>query len=121
MLEDLFGDTALAKVLDFLLENRFWEYTKKDIAENSGISRVQYYRLWPVLEKLEIVKESRRIGATSLYVTNPNSSVVRKLESVSLEIAKLLSKKIVKEELDDINEVRETVSNPLPRTRMKEP
>jgi hypothetical protein len=87
MLEELFGDNSLIKVLDFLLENRFWEYTKKDIAENAEISRVQFYRLWETLEKYQIIIVSRRIGATSLYITNVRSPIVKKLGSLALEIA----------------------------------
>ena len=116
MLQDLFGSASLTKVLDFLLENRFWEYTKKDISENSGISRVQFYRLWPILEKYEIIKESRKIGATSLYVTNFESPITRKLESMSLEIAKFINRKIVKEELNRINETEGVDSNAVLKT-----
>ena len=101
MLEDLFGGNSLIKVLDFLLENRFWEYTKKDIAEKAGISRIQFYRLWPTLQKYEIVRESRKLGATSLYITNLGSPIIGKLESLSLEIARFINEKIVREELRD--------------------
>lgn len=98
MLDELFGDNSLIKVLDFLLENRFWEYTKKDIAENADISRVQFYRLWETLEKYHIMIESRRIGATSLYVTNIRSPIVKKLSSLSLEIADF-SRRLVDQEI----------------------
>ena len=111
MLEDFFGSISLIKVLDFLLENRFWEYTKKDIAENSGISRVQFYRISPVLEKYEITKESRRIGATSLYTTNLESPIVKKLSSLSLEIASFINGTVIEEEMSKMNRDRDTPSN----------
>ena len=60
VLKYLFGDDALVKVLDFFLENRFWDYTKTDVSKNAEISRVQLYRIWSVLEKLEIVKPSEK-------------------------------------------------------------
>lgn len=94
-LEDLFGNNALVKVLDFLLENRFWDYTKKDIAEHSKISRTELYRLWNTFMKLQLVKESRKIGATTLYQTNMNSPVMRKLSKLSTEIATQLNKEVL--------------------------
>lgn len=99
MLEDLFGKNALVKVLDFLLENRFWDYTKTDIAQNSGISRVQLYRVWPKVIEHGLVKESRKIGATSLYVTNMDSLVMKRLSALSLEIADQINKPIIEKEL----------------------
>lgn len=117
MLQDLFGSNSMSKVLDFLLENRYWEYTKKGIAENAGVSRVHIYRLWPILEKYEIIKESRQIGATSLFTTNLKSPTMRLLESVSLEIAKSLNKAIVKEEIMATNDERDLTSEHAPDKR----
>ena len=91
-LEHLFGNSAFVKVLDFLLENRFWDYTKKDIAEHSEISRTELYRLWNTLAKLHLVKESRKIGATTLYQTNMGSPVMGKLSELSMEVATELNK-----------------------------
>jgi Fe2+ or Zn2+ uptake regulation protein len=87
MLKNLFGNNTLIRVLDFLLENRFWDYTKTDIARHSGISRTQLYRTWSnVLEK-GLVKETRKIGATVLYQTNMESPIMKHLEKLSLTIA----------------------------------
>ena len=98
MLKYLFGETALVKILDFFLENRFWDYTKAEVARESGVSRVQLYRVWPVLEKLEIVQASRRIGAATLYRANTESPVFRKLSELSLEVASKTAEETIGEE-----------------------
>jgi len=98
MLKHLFGDNALVKILDFFLENRFWDYTKTDVARESEVSRVQLYRIWNILEKLEIVKPSRKIGATVLYKANTDSPIFKKLSELSLEIATKTNEDAIKEE-----------------------
>lgn len=95
MLEDLFGNNALIKVLDFFLENRFWDYTKKDVANESGISRTQLYRFWNVLEEFELVKETRKIGGTTLYKVNLDSPIIRLLEQLSQNVADEINERIL--------------------------
>lgn len=97
MLEDLFGNSVIVRVVDFLLENRFWDYTKKGIAEEANVSRTQFYRIWDVFQKFKLVQETRKIGATKLYKTNMKSPIMQKLEALSLEIADQINKEIVEE------------------------
>ena len=98
VLEDLLGNNAFTKVLDFFLENRFWDYTKKDVANESGISRTQLYRFWNVLEKFELVKETRKIGGTTLYKVNLDSPIIRLLEQLSQSVADEINERILIEE-----------------------
>lgn len=98
MLEDLFGNNAFVKVLDFFLENRFWDYTKKDVAKESGISRTQLYRFWNVLEEFELAKGTRKIGGTTLYKVNLDSLIIRLLEQLSQSVANEMNERILIEE-----------------------
>jgi len=98
MLEDLFGNSALVKTLDFFLENRFWDYTKKDVARESGISRTQLYRFWNLIEDMSIVKETRKIGATTLYKINLDSPIVQVLEKLSQQVSDQINAKIIAEQ-----------------------
>jgi len=95
----MFGNSALVKALDFFLENRFWDYTKKDVARGSGISRTQLYRFWNVLQDLALVKETRKIGGTTLYKMNMDSPIMKRLEALSREIADRINEKIIAEEI----------------------
>jgi len=102
MLEDLFGSNTLVKVLDFLLENRFWDYTKTDISKHSGISRTQLYRVWDQILENGLVKETRKIGATILYQANMDSPIMKNLEKLSMTIADEKNRKILQEESVEI-------------------
>jgi len=86
-LEELFGNSVLTKVLDFFLENRFWDYTKTDVANHVDMSRQSMYLNWPTLEKYGIVLSSRKIGGTTLYKTNPESPIVKALSKLALSVA----------------------------------
>jgi len=88
LLIEFLGDTPLIRVIDFLIENSTFDYTKTEIAENSGISRASIYNIWPTLEKFELVKKSRQIGNTTLYKLNKENPVVQKLIELDLKISK---------------------------------
>jgi len=86
-LVDFFGNSVFVKVVDFFLENRFWDYTKSDVAKHVGNSRQRIYGVWPTLERYEVVVPSRKIGGTTLYKTNLESPIVKNLSKLSLSIA----------------------------------
>lgn len=82
------GDTPLVRVMDFLIGNSIFDYTKTDIAENSDVSRASLYSVWPQLEQYEIVKASRKIGNTTLYRLNKENPVVQKLIELDLKLSR---------------------------------
>ncbi len=88
LLVEFLGDTPFIRVVDFLLENRIFDYTKTELAKNAGISRASLYAVWPVLEKYALVKASRRIGNTTLYKLNKNNPVVQKLMELDLKLSR---------------------------------
>ena len=92
------GDTPLIRVIDFLIENSIFDYTKTDIADNSGISRASLYKVWPMLEKFEIIKSSRKIGNTTLYKLNKGNPVVQKLIELDLKISREYAEALEQEE-----------------------
>jgi len=82
-------EMPLFRILDFLIDNKGMDFTKKDIAENAGISRASLFNYWPELEKREIVKVTRAFGKTKLYTLNSKSIIVQKI----LELEKALISK----------------------------
>jgi len=88
------GETPLAQVLDFLIENDIFDYTKTEIAKNSGVSRTSLYKIWPILEYYEIVKESRKIANTKLYRLNKKNPIVKKLLQLDLLLSKTMAEKV---------------------------
>lgn len=79
LLLQLTGEMPLFRIIDFLIENKGMDLTKKDIAENAGISRASLFNYWPELEKRGIVKVTRKFGKTKLYTLNSESKIVQKI------------------------------------------
>jgi hypothetical protein len=79
LLLQLTGDMPLFRIIDFLVDNKGFDYSKKDIAEGAGIARASLFNYWPELEKREIVKITRRFGKTRLYTLNSHSPITKKI------------------------------------------
>jgi len=86
-LQELFETHAIVKILDFLTVFKDFEYTKTDIAKETEISRRTLYEVFPVLEKYELVKNTRSFGAIKYYKLNSENSIVRLLIRLADEIA----------------------------------
>jgi len=78
-------DPSLRKVLEFLVENRAFDYSKEEIARESGISRPTLYRIWPMMERNGLLRTTRKYGKTQLYKINENNELVKVV--IKLEIA----------------------------------
>lgn len=79
---NFFGDYPIIRVLDFLLEERPLDYTKKEIAEQAEIGLSTLHTFWNRLEELEIVKETRKIDKAILYTLNRDSELVKQLIAI---------------------------------------
>lgn len=82
----VFGNYPQVKVLDFLIENDIFDYSKTQIAELSDVSFNTLETFWGRLLETGIVKASRRVGNSQMYRLNKENQVVKKL----LEIDKKL-------------------------------
>ena len=96
LLLKLTGDTPLFRIIDFLVENKGMDFTKKAITEGAEISKATLFNYWPELEKNNIVTVTRTFGKTKLYTLNAESPVVKKileLESALIRQALLKTRK----------------------------
>jgi len=93
-----FGDAPLVRILDFLMENKIFDYTKTDIAKNAGISRVSLYKVWPAFLEHKIVRVTRRIGKTELYALNEKNPIVQQLLVLDLKLSKEFAEQVVAHE-----------------------
>ncbi|MEK6826268.1 MAG: hypothetical protein AABX90_01420 [Nanoarchaeota archaeon] len=73
------GSSSTAKVLQYLIEGRHFDYTLTDIAENGGVSWGTLHMVFPKLIKQKIVIKTRDIGRAKLYKINTENQVARKL------------------------------------------
>lgn len=87
MLIEYLGDHPIIKIIDFLVENRLYDYSKKQIAEGAGVGRVTLFKYWKNLEAIGAVKVTRKFGKTKLYKLNEDSAVVKKLIELELALA----------------------------------
>ena len=76
---DFVGDYPGTRLLEFLIEGRFFDYTLTDISEKSGVSWRTLNRIWPKFVKNKIVIITRKIGNIKLYKLNMENSAVIKL------------------------------------------
>ncbi|MBI2079235.1 hypothetical protein HYT84_00600 [Candidatus Micrarchaeota archaeon] len=96
---ELLGDTPLIRLVDFLIENSIFDYSKTDLAENTGISRASLYKIWPIVEKYNLMKKSRTIGNTTLYILNRENPLVKQLITLDLKISKEFAETLVQKEI----------------------
>jgi len=96
LLLQLTGEMPLFKILDFLVDNKGIDFTKKEIAKGADISRASLFNYWNELEKYSIVKVTRVFGKTKLYTLNTESAIIKKileLESTLIRQAMLKAQK----------------------------
>lgn len=98
VLVEYFGDHPIVRIIDFLLENRLFDYSKKQIAEGSGIGKVTLFKYWDKLEEIGIVKVSRKFGKTKLYRLNEENPVVKRIIDLELALADFASQKVIEEQ-----------------------
>lgn len=97
----LLGESPLVKVLDFFLENDVYDYSKSEVAQETGVSRVTLQEIFARLEKLDVIKKTRVSGKAQLYQFNKQNPTVQSLIEFDLMIRGLrkpeISKKVAVE------------------------
>lgn len=86
VLIEYLGDTPILRIIDFLLENRLFDYSKKQIIEGTGIAKATFYKYWERLIELGVVKSTRTFGKTKLYKINEQSNIIQKIKDVEFAL-----------------------------------
>jgi len=76
---EAFGDSPRVKVWDFLLDNAGLDWSKSDMAEQTGISRATLNRFFNDIVKQKLIFKTRTIGRATLYMLNRQLPLVQKL------------------------------------------
>ena len=85
------GENPVLKIVDFLIENKGMDLTKKDIIDGAGISKATLFNYWKQIEEQDIVVVTRKFGKTKLFTLNSKNPLIKKLlELESLLISKAL-------------------------------
>ena len=84
---ETFGESPLIKVLDFFLTFPSFDYSKTQVANEVGISRITIEKIWEGLIKKEIITKTRSIGKAELYKLNTENPKVKILMKIGIELA----------------------------------
>src|SRR3990167_6360497 len=75
---ELFGESPIFEVLDFLVVNEDFDYSMTDIAVQSEVGYSTLKLFWSRLEKEGIVANTRAVGKAKMYKLNTSSPIVKK-------------------------------------------
>jgi len=107
-LKVLGGKDPTLKILDFLMDNIGFDYSKTDIASGAGISRTTLFSVWDNLEANELVAFTREVGRAKMYRLNMKNEVVTKLIELDRAISDFQASKLEKQAVisEDVSENR---------------
>lgn len=74
-----FGDTPQLRVLDFLIDNHFFDFPMTEIARGSNVSYNSIKKFFNNLIKSEIVHKTRMVGKSDYYKLNLDNLFVKNM------------------------------------------
>lgn len=80
------GSTPQLRIVDFFLDNKGSDYSKKEIIEYAGISKSTFYKIWDDFMQFGILKPTRRYGKAQLYSLNDESPILQKFKELDHEL-----------------------------------
>ena len=84
---ETFGSAPKIRVLDFFLTFGEFDYSKSQVAQETGVSRVTIGSIWRELEEEGIIIKTRQIGRATLCQFNRQNSAAVALLKFSLKLA----------------------------------
>ncbi len=90
-----FGDTPQLRVMDFLIENHFFDYPLTEIARGSNVSYNSLKSFFNDFIKSGVIIKTRRIGKSDYYKLNTDNPFIKNLIKLDWMLTK---KNILKEE-----------------------
>lgn len=102
--------SPMLKVLDFLMDNESFDYSKTDIAEGTELSRTTLFKVWPKLEALGLITATRTVGKAKMYRLNKKNPIVKKLMELDDAISEYFALKHCNPEAVSTNDIAEIVA-----------
>jgi DNA-binding transcriptional ArsR family regulator len=81
------GSSPKLRILDYLLDYKLNDFTKKEIVEALGMSKLTFYKYFKDLEELGLVVASRKIGRATLYRINLGNPIVKMLVECETQLS----------------------------------
>jgi DNA-binding transcriptional ArsR family regulator len=92
------GDSPKLRIVDYLLDYKLNDFTKKEIVKALGMSKLTFYKYFKDLVELGLVTPSRKIGRATLYKINLENPIVKMIidceTKLSLQIAEQEAEKL---------------------------
>ena len=85
---EIFGDSPILRVLDFLIINEDFDYSMTDIAAMSQVGYSTLKLFWKKLESEDIVIKTRTVGKAKMYKLNQANPVMKKFRGFYWETTK---------------------------------
>lgn len=77
----------MVKVLDFFLTFSEFDYSKSQVADEIGISRITVEPIWKKLIKNSFLQKTRIVGRAEMYRLNKTSPRVKELLELDLKLS----------------------------------
>jgi len=94
------GDTSQLRVLDFLIENHFFDYPMTEIAKGANVGYFSFQKVFEVFFDSKILVKTRRIGKSDYFKLNLEHPFVKQIIPVYWG---LIKGEIFKEEFSLVN------------------
>ncbi len=72
-----FGDTPQLRLLDFFIDNHFFDFPLTEIAKEANVSYNSLKAILPQFIKNKIILKTRRMGKSNYYQLNTENSFVK--------------------------------------------
>lgn len=102
ILEHLFSGPATAKLLDFFVTYKDFDYSETDISELADVSPKTVIKDLPKLEALGLIKHTRKVGRAKMYKLDIYSPTAKALQ----QFAFLLAEK----DIENMNPLQEKIT-----------
>jgi len=83
-----FGDTPQLRVLDFFIDNHFFDYPLTQVARESNVSYNSLVSFFPKWVERKIVMKTRRMGKSDYYKLNLDNSFVKNIIKLDWSLTK---------------------------------
>ena len=81
------GDNPKLRILDFFLDNRFYDFSKQEVINALGMNKQTFYKYFGELVRDGIIVQTRKIGRAVMYKVNEKHPVVVKLTELEFELS----------------------------------
>jgi DNA-binding transcriptional ArsR family regulator len=87
------GSSPKLRILDYLLDYKLNDFTKKEIMEALGMSKLTFYKYFKDLQELGLVTATRKIGRATLYKVNLENPMTKMLIEYETKLSLLIAEK----------------------------